>query len=247
MPSSFDRRSLGHVVHALFALAIAQGALGCSSSVSSCTPGESRACACVDGRTGAQVCEAGGSFASCVCAGSSDRPDSTIALADAGSGVLPGVDAGPVEPPPTGARRVFLTHTSFVASAVLDACQNSADAAALGGRWVPWLTTSDLDALDRVQGTGPWHRLDGELAFRNRAQLAITPLVPISIDERLGDSFGADVWTGTTTGGRPGRLCSEWGGSSFYGTHGYSNGIDSWTESSEGDCGSRRHVYCFEQ
>src|SRR5687768_15633144 len=45
-------------------------------------------------------------------------------------------------------------------------CQQLADAASLGGVYRAWLSDSTEDAIDHVQGTGPWYRMDGKLVFR---------------------------------------------------------------------------------
>src|SRR5437016_14666103 len=98
---------------------------GCEAK-SSCTPGASAACACVDGTMGAQTCNAGGAFDSCVCAGdlpSGDNIQPTI-VHDLGMPASGG-----------GAKRVFVTGTAYVSDSLATACRDAATAAGLGGTW----------------------------------------------------------------------------------------------------------------
>ena len=140
-------------------------------------------------------------------------------------------------------------------------CQTLADAAGLGGTYVAWLSTSDQNAIDHVQGAGPWYRVDGAMAFPNRATLGTTPQVPIMIDEKGGtpDPF-YEAWTGTALGGylapkgsRVSVTCYDWT-STIDSTQvgGVVGDIDvsssSWTNLATGYCSPfSRRLYCFEQ
>jgi hypothetical protein len=140
-------------------------------------------------------------------------------------------------------------------------CQTLADAAAIGGTFRAWISTTAVDAVDHITGNGPWYRMDGALAFPNRATLGTTPLVPISIDEKGGmpDPF-YESWTGTALGGylaplgsRQSVTCWDWT-STVDSTQvgGVVGDIDvnsaSWTELATGYCSPfRRRLYCFEQ
>jgi hypothetical protein len=193
-------------------------------------------------------------------------------------------DAPVVEPPadagvPPGAKRVFVTSLRYSANLrdeggqatgrdSADAiCQTLADAASLGGSFRAWLSTTDLDAIDHIAGTGPWYRLDGAVAFPNRASLGTTPQVPISIDEKLGhpDPF-YESWTGTGVGGHlaatslASATCYDWTSTvdsesikGVLGVFGEGGGeLDGtgpqWTNYAAGYCSPfSRHLYCFEQ
>ncbi|HEY5924737.1 MAG TPA: hypothetical protein VIV11_23820 [Kofleriaceae bacterium] len=140
-------------------------------------------------------------------------------------------------------------------------CQTLADAVNLGGTFRAWLSTTDRHAIDHIVGTGPWYRMDGQLAFPNRARLGTTPLVPISIDEQGGmpDPF-YEAWTGTALGGyraplgsRQSVTCYDWT-STIDSTQvgGVVGDIDvnsaSWTNLATGYCSPfHRRLYCFEQ
>src|SRR5688572_3513455 len=98
------------------------------------------------------------------------RPDGRVTMPDA---KVTTPDA-PTQPP---GLRVFVSSLRYPADlktaggkatgkASADAiCQTLADAAGLGGTYVAWLSTSDQNAIDHVQGPGPWYRVDGALAF----------------------------------------------------------------------------------
>lgn len=140
-------------------------------------------------------------------------------------------------------------------------CQTLADAAQLGGTFRAWISTTAVDAVEHITGTGPWYRIDGALAFPNRARLGTTPLVPISIDEQGGtpDPF-YEAWTGTALGGylaplgsRQSVTCWDWtstiDSTQVGGVVGdIDNNSASWTELATGYCSPfRRRLYCFEQ
>jgi hypothetical protein len=70
---------------AVLVLAIASAALanGCSGAASTCVPGDSKACACVNATEGAQVCKADGSgYATCQC----ETPTSSAGTSSGGAG-----------------------------------------------------------------------------------------------------------------------------------------------------------------
>jgi len=193
----------------------------------------------------------------------------------------------PVTPPPgdapgipPGGKRVFVTSLRYSADlrsaggqatglASADAiCQTLADASSLGGTFRAWISTTQVDAIDRVTGPGPWYRMDGAVVFANRAALGTTPLAAISIDEKGGhpDPY-YESWTGTALGGHRAPLgarqsvtCYDWtstidstsvGG--VLGVYGEGPGeLDGtgtqWTEYATGYCSPfHRHLYCFEQ
>lgn len=172
---------------------------------------------------------------------------------DPGSTSDGGGDGGPdTQAIPEGALRVFITSTAYTGDlGGLEGgdakCQLAADAAGLGGSFVAWLSMSflgagddsfEIHAIDRVSGDGPWYRLDGQLAFSNRANLGTSPRVQINIDE-LGEEVGGEtdiipvvdefgmtiggniiegpryVWTGTVAGGQSSpdafHDCGSWG------------------------------------
>ncbi|CAN5772529.1 hypothetical protein BH11MYX2_BH11MYX2_24010 [soil metagenome] len=203
---------------------------------------------------------------------------------DAGHDAPTSPDASPPSdastPPPPGAKRVFVTSLRYPADlksaggkasgreSADSICQTLADASSLGGTFVAWLSTSDMDAIDHVTGPGPWYRIDGVMVFANRAKLGAIPTVAINVDETMGkpDPY-YESWTGTSLGGhhtppgsRVSTTCNDWTttviNDSVEGTLGiFGNGFGQdvgrgadWTQYTVGYCAPfARHLYCFEQ
>lgn len=201
------------------------------------------------------------------------RPDGATSTPDASNPLPPDATSTP------SGLRVFVSSLRYPANlqaaggqatglASADAlCQGLADAAALGGTFRAWLSTSTVDAIDHIQGAGPWYRMDGAMAFPNHASLATTPLVSINLDEHLGspDPY-YEPWTGTALGGRhapptgtvASTTCLDWtstsSSSSIRGLVGYYGEVaaqgdgPAWTDLALGYCSPfSRHLYCFEQ
>ena len=129
-------------------------------------------------------------------------------------------------------------------------CALSAASAGLGGTWVAWLSDSTTDALSRVADASPWYLVNRKtLLFPTKASLSLSPLQPISIDERGNDS-GRDVWTGTAGGGlRVKDVCSDWtsASSSSWGQQGIASSVSNWTAFFSPNCASSAQLYCLEQ
>jgi hypothetical protein len=166
--------------------------------------------------------------------------------------------------------RVFVTSTlfdSFIGdplSGADSACQLAADASELGGTWRAWLSNGSTNAVDHIEGNGPWFDLDSRKVFNNAANLRTAPLVPIEITERgeyIDDE--SSVWTGTAPGGLSSAdHCEDWtseecGGIGFIeNTEPEVQGLvgsptsttATWTSSGAACCGSATaRLYCFEQ
>jgi hypothetical protein len=188
-----------------------------------------------------------------------------------GDGALPDVDAGGEDAGPEvspGPKRVFVTSRTWEAEMTAYArqetglasadvvCQQVAEEAGLEGRFVAWMSDDQFDAIDRIDGEGPFVRMDGEVLFPDHASLAGVPLAPITVNE-LGETYACDsgthkVWTGTRTGGRWGLYdCVGWTSrdGDFDAMMGDVCGIEDWTERSGGlrSCNSDYRIYCFEQ
>lgn len=165
-----------------------------------------------------------------------------------------------------GITRVFVSSTGlstgFGALANADAhCQTVADAAAIGGTWVAWVSSSGASASGRIP-EGPYLRLDGVTVASSRADLLDGSLsATISVNE-LGAAQSGYVLTGSTISGGPAYsggtgngLCSDWSMSCgvCYGNHWYMTAGNSsetgknWTDLGWLFCGGSYPVYCFEQ
>ena len=112
-------------------------------------------------------------------------------------------------------------------------CQSLAQAAGAGGKtWRAYLSTSTVDAKDRI-GTGPWQNVKGEVIARNVADLhsannkitAETALTekgtsPVYLDGRRGwrgptsargQQLAHDILTGTKEDGtKDAATCNNW-------------------------------------
>lgn len=116
-------------------------------------------------------------------------------------------------PEPTEAKRIFIT--SKITTGGLgglegaDAfCQSAASEAGLGGTWVAWLSSSTVNAIDRIEDVGPWYLVDGKtLIFKDKnSMISSNPEAPISLDEYgkpIGDGkYDVYYWTGTGADGK---------------------------------------------
>jgi hypothetical protein len=183
---------------------------------------------------------------------------------DSGSRTDEGAAAGSAVAP--GPKRVFVTSLEFYAELTAyggaetgrdsaDAiCQNLAEQAGLSGRYLAWISDSQVDAIDRIQGDGPFVRVDGEVAFPDRASLADVPQVPINVTETgeaLDCTYRKAVWTGTSTGGTWNLLsCVDWTSrdNDFEGQRGDACAIETWTDVLDANgCNYDEHLCCFEQ
>ena len=159
-------------------------------------------------------------------------------------------------------KRVFVTSTGSDGNlgglaGADQKCRDRAVAGGLGGTWRAWLSTSSVNAKDRVLDT-TYRTLDGRLVATNRADLtdgAITSL--IDVDE-FGAPAGVNVWTGTLSSGTAhgSNTCLDWTSASedIFGGFGKSDyGETSWTHwvidiDPIAQCAiSTLSLYCFEQ
>ncbi len=157
-----------------------------------------------------------------------------------------------------GAKRVFVTSAKFegaldgVAGANMK-CNEVANAAKLGGRFMAWISVDNDSALARLQGDGPWLLVDGRTEiFPNKASIvAPGPAKPIDRDEK-GDRVEAElVWTGTRANGQvAGELLTSCGdftipaGTALAGTT--ERDDEDWTQSATPKCNTANRLYCFE-
>ena len=165
----------------------------------------------------------------------------------------------------SGLHRVFVTSSTFSgdlggASGADAKCATAAEAAQLGGAWKAWISTSNVNAIDRIADNGPWYLVDGVTrVFNNKANLLTSPLVPIFLDEN------GNAWQG-------GGLYGTWSGSDDQGvrdTNAFDDACVDWTSASNNDqatagnpeltsqewggggsplpCDGTNSLFCFEQ
>jgi hypothetical protein len=153
---------------------------------------------------------------------------------------------------------VFVTATSHTGDlgglAGADAiCQQRAQAVNLSGTFRAWLSTENVDAIDRLSGARGWVRVDGVPVVDSLEDLAAGRLLnPIRIDERGGDV--GNVFVVTSTRGNGTRhssynTCDDWTSTSTAGFsgHGLSHaGAGMFTIFGGTGCSVARRLYCFE-
>jgi hypothetical protein len=114
-----------------------------------------------------------------------------------------------------------------------------------------WLSSSTIDARDRITSNGPWIRLDGVRIANSKADLTDGSLfTSINLNDN-GAYFGNfAVWTGTDSSGmKSAATCNDWTSSNaaVSGTAGTAaDAGGGWTARSTYPCGYGFHLYCFE-
>ncbi len=132
-------------------------------------------------------------------------------------------------------------------------CAARATAAGVSGSYKAYLSTSAVDAKDRLASDGPWVRVDGVTIAASKADLTDGDLLaPINVTEEgaylSGDMYAA---TGSWSGGtKEGHYCVDWTDETSTGAFGDIVMIDSnWSRYSVLNCelpGIAYHLYCFE-
>jgi hypothetical protein len=176
----------------------------------------------------------------------------------------------------TGPRRVFVTFESydigssagqFKGVAQADAiCQAHATAAALGGTWKAWLSSSAGSVASRFTHTGgPFKLIDGTVIANDWSELTSGTLKAKPSEDENGNPLTDQwVWTGTLFDGTlANSTCPDAGGSCApcndwtsantnefvqFGKSQYTDGR--WSGADAGTmitCNSANGLYCFEQ
>ncbi len=130
-------------------------------------------------------------------------------------------------------------------------CDAQASAASLGGTWVAWLSTSTVDAKDRLApGSGPFVRAAGTpgTIANDLADLTDGTLGVAVLNDESGNPVNTDVYTGTNTNGTKSTfICNDWTdnlGTALFGLTNASGA--SWTDNFDFACNPQRPLYCFE-
>ncbi len=130
-------------------------------------------------------------------------------------------------------------------------CRTLARNAGLSGpdAYVAWLSTTTVDARDRLGTAGPWKRLDGVPIAADLPDLLDREIfTSISVTEK-GDYVRGPAWTGSRDSGVAvdGWTCDDWTDETALGHHGQSNETSvHWTNYGGGPCnGTLARLYCF--
>lgn len=152
---------------------------------------------------------------------------------------------------------IFLTpllpNANFGGLAGADAlCSRYAREGGFGGTFVAYLSTSTVNAIDRLGTAQGWVRPDGLPVARSQADLSARGdlLYPPSVDH-LGtrNPAGYTVLTGTGLDGRvaTGQTCSDWMSTSGSGTGGiWDMASWDWHARSGASCNAATHLYCMQ-
>lgn len=130
-------------------------------------------------------------------------------------------------------------------------CNDLAKAQGLAGTYVAWISTTGVNAIDRITANGPWQRVDGQVVAQTKAQLATGALtMPLRRDEKNQTPPDAEdrVWTATGADGKfiGGSDCAGWTGAGA-GRVGEADDTDAhWTSLEDEACTEVNRVYCFQ-
>ncbi len=187
--------------------------------------------------------------------------DASSNVADAGTIDASGPDAGPTCP--LGAicednlNYAFVTSTNkpgneiggLIGADML--CANLAQTAGLPGQYVAWLSSSTVDARDRLEDASGWIRRDRRPFALSRSDLLSGQIIhPLSLDEN-GVTRHVDVATNTRFDGtrrEQGQYaaCDDWNGSQDVHEAGRSSETSNgWTSFDEHSCADNMHLYCL--
>jgi hypothetical protein len=152
--------------------------------------------------------------------------------------------------------RVFITRATFSGNlgglGGADAkCQQSADAAKLGGRWKAFVSGNGVAAADRFVTDGPWFENGSHaLVFANRAAMRKGPAINVNRDEFEADDKVSMYWTGTQVSGAPAANCGSWNSSASAekGTQGQVNTVlPAWVAAGDYACNTTASLLCLEE
>lgn len=131
-------------------------------------------------------------------------------------------------------------------------CNKAAAAAGLPGRYTAWLSTTTVDAIDRITATGPWQLVNGTEVAKDKADLVKGTLAKRFDKDEKGNTPPPEedrVWTGTGPNGRfASSDCNGWGGTGGKGLVGEAEQTNGgWTSLVEEACTEVNRVYCLQQ
>ncbi len=154
---------------------------------------------------------------------------------------------------PASALRIFAktgaVSGSFGGLAVADAsCQSQADAASLGGSFRALLSTSTIDAADRVEDA-VWTLPSGATVANSKADLLDGSILVTVTEDSFGNATATGKWTGSTSAGiSTGNHCTSWTAS--FGPNGTSGAPlqtdGRWLNNADDSCLQSRAWYCVE-
>jgi hypothetical protein len=130
-------------------------------------------------------------------------------------------------------------------------CQSEAMDNGLPGTFVAFLSTSTVNARDRIAGSRGWIRTDGAPVADSALDFVIGGKMLNAIDHDANDirvPFGSAVWTGTDVSGRAdGNSCGDWTNTTAIGASGrFDAAAPQEAFALDSPCTALQHLYCFE-
>jgi hypothetical protein len=153
------------------------------------------------------------------------------------------------------ANRAFVTSTlsdgNLGGIAGADArCVELARQVGIQGDVRAWLSTSSVDAIERLQGSRGWVRMDGKPFVDTPTELQVGNIFhPMRIDEQRRDvDTEVRVHTGSGPGGTFTAACEDWTSNApISSNNGNANGTGTgFSYAGSALCTVPRHLYCFE-
>ncbi|MGH1341805.1 MAG: hypothetical protein ACRBN8_09655 [Nannocystales bacterium] len=182
--------------------------------------------------------------------------DASSSTAHGSSSSTDALESSGTSTDPTPSNYVFVSSqsVSLGPTIVEDAdalCNELAAQAELPGTYVAWLSTDEVSALSRLDGSRGWRRPDGKPVVDRPADLSQGGLLfPPVLDETGATLRTVALVTGTGGGGSAttSRNCNNWtqfdGGVTAAGRSG--SLFPQWTDTGNVGCGTKSaHVYCF--
>lgn len=179
-------------------------------------------------------------------------PQTQSTNVDAGAPLDASADAAP-----KGPLKAFVSSTLVTGNlggvAGADAiCNKAAKDAGLPGTFIAWISTSQVNAIDRVTGSGPWQLVNGTEVFKTKADLTKGSLAAAFRRDEKNAQPPLDedrVWTGTNAAGTVAtHTCNDWGGTGGSGRVGEAEQTNNgWTALTDEACTEVNRVYCLQQ
>lgn len=184
-------------------------------------------------------------------------PSDTPSDAPEDAGSPEPIDAATDAPAPPQPLRAFVSSTLTTGNiggvAGADAiCNAAAQAANLPGTYVAWISTSKVNAIERIEAQGPWHLVNGVELAKTKADLVKGSLAQRFDKDEKGNTPPVEedrVWTGTGANGTfSGDDCGEWGASGKKGLVGEAEQTGAgWTALVKEACSEVNRVYCLQR
>lgn len=157
-------------------------------------------------------------------------------------------------------KRVFITGDKFTGalggiSGADTKCATAASTAGLNGTFKAWISSTTVNAIDRITDVAPWVDLQGATQFAAKADLGTGPVSGVWYDE-YGHFLSSDrIWTATGYRGTYNAAlntppCAEWTSAAMLdqariGQVGRTG--TEWSSYSGTSCDQLAHLICLEQ